>query len=198
MAWLRAAGFDARNQATTQSSKNQGSVGEMRCVVFVLQHSETPMLQNRFLHLLPGGALNPGDVFRMRFPYGADRTPDGTFEIPPNPRICLMLSRGRIGADPMNVIAPGLRAEGQRLRPDDILIDDPAEIAALKLDQEMIFRASHRLMICPASELFDSGAILGRLSTAQRAQFDAVIQRHGHRSPNQFRRDAMDKIPAAA
>ena len=25
-----------------------------------------------------------------------------------------------------------------------------------------------------------------------------LIQRHGHRSPNQFRRDAMDKIPAAA
>ena len=25
-----------------------------------------------------------------------------------------------------------------------------------------------------------------------------LIQRHGHRSPNQFRRSAMDKIPAAA
>ena len=25
-----------------------------------------------------------------------------------------------------------------------------------------------------------------------------LIQRHGHRSPNQFRRDAMDKIPTAA
>ena len=25
-----------------------------------------------------------------------------------------------------------------------------------------------------------------------------LIQRHGHRSPNQFKRDTMDKIPAAA
>jgi len=149
----------------------------MRCVVFVHQHSETPMLQNRVLHLRPGGALVPGDVCRMRFPYGADRTPDGTFEIPPNPRICLMLSRGRIGADPMNVIAPGLRAEGQRRRPDDILIADPVEIAALKLDQATIFRASYRLMICPESELFEPRAILGRLSTEQPAQFDAVTQR---------------------
>jgi hypothetical protein len=41
----------------------------------------------------------------------------------------------------------------------------------------MIFRASHRLMICPESELFEPRAILGSLSTEQRAQFDAVTQR---------------------
>jgi len=44
------------------------------------------------------------------------------------------------------------------------------------LPQETIFRASHRLMICPESELFEPGAILGRLSAAQRPQFDAVTQ----------------------
>ncbi|WP_156103020.1 hypothetical protein [Thioclava atlantica] len=132
------------------------------------------MLHDRYLHLLPGGQLKPGDIFLMRFPYASDRRPDGEFDIPPGTRPCLLLSRGRIGDAPMNIVAPGLSPEGRLVRPDDIVVENDDQAKACGLYRPTMFRASHRLFISTGSKLFERNARIGRLGLEQRAQFEAV------------------------
>ncbi|KFE33542.1 MAG: hypothetical protein H5U24_09735 [Thioclava marina] len=132
------------------------------------------MLHDRYLRLLPGGQLKPGDIFLMRFPYGSDRRRDGEFEIPPGTRPCLLLSRGLIGDTPMNIVAPGVSPEGRLLREDDIVISDEDQASACGLYRPTMFRASHRLFIATGSDLFERNARIGRLGPAQREQFEAV------------------------
>lgn len=134
------------------------------------------MLNNRHLHLLPGGQLKPGDIFLMRFPYGSDCKADGEFMIPPGARPCLLLSRGRIGDDPMNVVAPGVSPQGRLLRADDIVINEQAQAEACGLYRPTMFRVSHRLFISPGSDLFERDVCIGRLGQEQREQFKQVTQ----------------------